>query len=183
MYEWDAAMDATKIAWWRRERAVPRVRASGGSVDGAVTVRVRVDFTQRKLAFAVNAEPEVTVRTSVLDLHVPGGFHPTEAAPRVKFDDVEILCNQTPRCHHHHCVCKDVPLDAGTAVALLASRCIVAGESLPPPAMPAESDPQLIMGIDPEGDIPYFYREGDIERRLAITQQMYEPRQSSSPSW
>lgn len=182
MHEWEAAMDAADVSWCQREQQTPRVRASGSSVDGPVTVRIRVDFTQRELAFAINSEPESVVRTGVLDLHVPGGFHPKQAAPCVKLYCVELLCEQTPRCHHYHCVCKDVPLDVGTAVSLQAHRCLVPSDE-PVAAPPVDSQPQLVMGIDPEGDIPYFYTEGDTERHLAITQQMYEPRQSSAPSW
>jgi len=184
MHDWERAMEEQRIPSYEKERRIPRVRACSGGLDGPCTVRIGIDFGQRTLSFTVNEQQTVIVRTGVLDLHVPGGFHPTDAAPRVRFDSVEVLCSDAAACHPYYCQCREVTHAQGTAVTLECYKCVTptTRESLLL-AKPTTREPQLIMGLDPEGDIPYFYTEGDMERRLAINDGLYESRQSSAPSW
>ena len=84
--------------------------------------------------------------------YVDDGFVPLAARP----------------CAYFHAMLEDcipMPIDDGTAVTLSSHACLLAAPDVI--RTPASSCCGLIMGIDPVGDIPYYYMENDAARRLA----------------
>lgn len=109
-------------------------------------------FGEQRLAFSLDGATLMWVGSDALAL-LRTGFQPVSAKPFVKF---------------HSVFGEQVAMSAGdgTAVTLTSHECLVAGAALDG-QLQVSNSPQLVMAIDPEGEVPYFYVQGDVARELA----------------
>ena len=132
-------------------------------------VVVRVHFEQQNLAFSVDDAPMVWVTNEQLR-YVGVGFVPFSAQPYVEMH----------RVHSTGGGKIPMPVSEGTAVTIADHACLLAAPDVIAPAPPP--GPRLVMAIDPDGDVPYYYYSDDMARALA---QRYGCLDTSvdSPDW
>ena len=121
-------------------------------VSAGCTVTVRIHFEQRRLGFAFDSAQLTWIDRGPL-AYVGNGFAPLTARPCASFH--AMFADHIP-----------MPLADGTAITLSSHACLLAASDVIA-VVPSSSCPALIMGIDPVGDVPYYYMENDAARRLA----------------
>ena len=149
------------------EKFEQRLLGDLSQVVPGCTVTVRVHFLQRRLGFSLNGEQMVWYQEDALR-YCGDGFRPVSAKPCAKF-------------HTVYGDARHVDIEHGTTVTLSAHATLVAAPDMVVKRR-AKGSSQLIMAVDPEGEVPYFYFDGDIERRLAQQYGCLEMA-AEAPSW
>ena len=122
-------------------------------------VNVRIDFTERSIAFMLGRQAFEQAPMPVLDaccsLFGACPFQPTSAQPFITFADTRVPCQNQGRqpyvCHPYWCECNVISSAEGTAVTL----CRHVGAPPPPPPLPPPPPP-----ADPDPDPDYPWADG-----------------------
>ena len=109
-------------------------------VSAGSTITVRIHFEQQRISFAVNGSALKWFGPDIFK-YVGVGFQPVSAQPYVEFGNI-------------YAEERLLPVGQASTVSITSHTCLLAGSDIVQPTPPTS---QLIMGIDPVGDVPYFY--------------------------